>query len=959
MIGRDRELTVAELALDKAASGMIALVVEGEAGIGKTTLWQKVVGAAHSRGFGVLACRPTMPERGLSFSVIGDLLADVEAATLEALPAPQRHALQVALLQAEPAGPADDWRATGVGLASVLRQLTESGPLVVAIDDVQWVDQASGNVIEFALRRLSNEPVALVLAARVPDQTGIPFALDRSLPSGRLSTLRLDPLSLGAIYRVVTAQLGRRLQRSTLVRIHQASGGNPFHALALARSLDTDGPTHPGAALPLPPTLADTVRRRLETLPDHTRRTLLAVALAAHPTRQLVGAVAGESAERALQDALEEGLVEIRGDDVRLSHPLLGSGIVAVATEIETRDVHARLAELVPELEGRARHAAIAAGGVPDESTVRDLLRAAELARARGAAHSAAELAVLAAGLTPADAEARVERELLAAEYVFLSGDAVGAEEALGKLAERLEHGAVRARTKILAARVAWETQGSLEACRLCEEAIAEAADDPVLAGEAHTWAAEFSDFDEAARSRHAQAAVAVLESVAPTDEPRLAAALKAYAESELVLGRGIPRCAVERAIALQATHRPNRVSDRVEVALGWWLVWTDELAEARRRLEAGYRTAIDEGDESSLPQVTGWLRELELRAGNLGRAHDYAQEQLDAAEEQGEPLWVAVARGRRSLVEAHLGLTEGSRADAEAALAVAEACRDPGLALLCEWALGFLALSRDELAEAASWLGRADATHEGIGLVEPGYARFQADLVEALVGLGRLDEAEIHLCRYEQRARATDRPSALAGAARSRALLHGARGEGEEALEALEEARRALDRVEMPFERARMLLVAGMVMRRLRRRGEARKALEEARAGVRRARRGHVAAAGGGGAGSRWSSSPRERRADGHRVAGGRARGGGAPEPGDRGARVPDAEERRGRALPGLPQAGHPLAGRARRLGGVPPRWRPGWVTGKTRFQRPHSAPTLGESGLQRPALGKGIARW
>lgn len=830
MIGRDRELTRAELALDEAVSGAVALVIEGEAGIGKTTVWQRVVGAARARGFGVLACRPTMPEQGLSFAVIGDLLADVEPEAVTSLPAPQRRALEGALLQEEPAEAADDWRATGVGFTSVLRLLARPGPLAVAIDDVQWVDQASRNVIEFAVRRLSNEPVALVLAARVPEQAGVPFALDRSLPVGRLHTLPLGPLSLGAIYRVVTAHLGHRLQRSTLVRIHEASGGNPFHALALARSLGADDLAHPGAALPLPPSLSDVVRRRLETLPDNTRRTLLAVALAAHPTRQLVGAVAGKGAGRALRDALTEGLVEIRGDDVRLSHPLLASGIVAIASETEIESAHARLAGLVPELEGRARHAAIAAGGVPDETTARDLLRAAELARARGAAGGAAELVVLAVALTPADREVRVERELLAAEYVFLSGDAAGAQEALGALVARLEHGVVRARVKILAARVAWEMQGSVEAYRLCEEAIVEASDDPLLAGEAHTWAAEFSDFDEAARSRHARAAVTVLESVAPTDETRLAAALKAYAESELVLGRGITRAVVERAMALQTTQRPNRVSDRVEVALGWWLVWTDELVEARRRLEAGYRAAVDEGDESSLPQVTGWLRELELRAGNLQRARAYAQEQLDAAEEQGEALWVAVARGRRSLVEAHLGLVDESRADAEAALAVAEASSDPGLALLCEWALGFLALSRGELADAADWLARADATHEGIGLVEPGYARFQADLAEALVGLGRLDEAEAHLGRYEERARATDRPSALAGAARSRALLHGARGEGAEALLALEEARRALERVEMPFERARMLLVAGMVLRRLRRRGEARKALEEAR---------------------------------------------------------------------------------------------------------------------------------
>jgi hypothetical protein len=254
--------------------------------------------------------------------------------------------------------------------------------------------------------------------------------------------------------------------------------------------------------------------------------------------------------------------------------------------------------------------------------------------------------------------------------------------------------------------------RGSLDACRLCDEAIAEAGSELVLAGEAHTWAAEFSDFDETARSRHARAAVSLLERATPRDEPRLAAALKALAESELVLGRGLPRDVVERAILLQVNHQPSRVSDRVDVAMGWWLVWIDELDEARERLEAGYRAAIEEGDESSLPQITGWLRELELRAGRLTRAREYALAQLEAAEQQGDALWVAVAKARKALVDAHLGLSDESRQSAQEALAVAEASTDAGLELLCEWALGSLALSLGDVADAAHWLTRADATH-------------------------------------------------------------------------------------------------------------------------------------------------------------------------------------------------------------------------------------------------------
>jgi DNA-binding CsgD family transcriptional regulator len=267
-------------------------------------------------------------------------------------------------------------------------------------------------------------------------------------------------------------------------------------------------------------------------------------------------------------------------------------------------------------------------------------------------------------------------------------------------------------------------------------------------------------------------------------------------------------------------------------VALGWWLVWTDELEEARVRLEQGHATALAEGDESSMPQLTGWLRELELRAGRLSLAREHACAQLEAAEHLGEPLWVAVAKARMALVDAHLGRAEEARQGAQDALAVAVAGNDAGLALLCEWALGVLELSLGTSAEAAHWLLQADATHERIGLVEPGYARFHADLVEALIEVGRLDEAEAHLQEYERRATLTARRSALGGAARCRALLLAARGTGDDALPHLERAHAAIDALGTPFELARLDVVEGAILRRLRRRREARTAFERAQAG-------------------------------------------------------------------------------------------------------------------------------
>ena len=723
-------------------------------------------------------------------------------------------------------------RVLAVSVLATLRRLTDTTPVLLAIDDLQWLDPPSANALDFALRRLHGRRIAVAATTRAEPGTSAPLDVAR-IVTGGMREVTLGPLTVAPLFRLLRDRLGLELTRPQLVRLHDACGGNPLFALEIGRELQEGRiRLQPGAPVPVTESLLGLVERRTRRLPDATRRVLGAAAALGRPAIETLEQAFGAAfVERAIADGVEAGVLEVEHGHVRFTHPLFASASYTAVPEKARRAIHRQLAKVIDDPEERSRHLALASVR-RNAAAAQALEDAAMRAAARGAPTNAAELAALAVALTPRRHAAQGERELLAAEYVFLSGGAGGAEEAVGTLVARLEPGPLRARAKILAARVAWEVRGSLDACRLCDEAIAEAGSEPVLAGEAHTWAAEFSDFDETARSRHARAAVSLLERATPRDEPRLAAALKALAESELVLGRGLPRDVVERAILLQVNHQPSRVSDRVDVAMGWWLVWIDELDEARERLEAGYRAAIEEGDESSLPQITGWLRELELRAGRLTRAREYALAQLEAAEQQGDALWVAVAKARKALVDAHLGLSDESRQSAQEALVVAEASTDAGLELLCEWALGSLALSLGDVADAAHWLTRADATHERIGLVEPGYARFHPDLIEALVGVGRLDDAESHLRAYEERATLTGRRSALGGAARCRALLLGVRGAGEEALEVLRRSRPAIEELGMPFELARTQLVEGMVLRRLRRRAEARKLFQQARAG-------------------------------------------------------------------------------------------------------------------------------
>jgi len=288
LIGRRDELAQLSGFLDNVASRSGALVIEGEAGIGKTTLWQEGLRGAKARSLRSLSCSPSGAEVQLSFTALGDLLSGVLVDTLPKIPAPQRRALEGALLLAEVEGPPPDQRAVALAVLAVFRVLAMAGPVLVAIDDAQWLDAPSADVLQFALRRLDADPVGLLATVRVPDEKRAPLSFDRMLP---LERLRLGPLSLGAIHELLARRLGASLPRPALVRVHETSGGNPFFALELGRALqDQGGRLSMDQPLPVPTGLGELVAIRLAPLPARARDTLLIMAGLAQPTIELVQA---------------------------------------------------------------------------------------------------------------------------------------------------------------------------------------------------------------------------------------------------------------------------------------------------------------------------------------------------------------------------------------------------------------------------------------------------------------------------------------------------------------------------------------------------------------------------------------------------------------------------------------------------------------------------------------------
>src|SRR3954468_14126570 len=264
IIARREELLALDAFLEAAPAGGHALLLHGDAGIGKTVLWEEALRLAGERGFRVLRSRPTQSEAQVAFAAVGDLLAPALSGVVQQLAPVQRHALETALLLREPDGVFPDTRVLGVALLSIGRALAAQRPVLVALDDSQWLDASSAEVLTFMLRRLDGDAVAVLATVR-GQPIAAPLELDRAFAAFR--RLAIEPLSVGAIHRLLWGRLGIALPRPVIVRVHSIAGGNPFFALELGRAL-VEGSMHADDAdVELPESLRAVVAQRLGALP--------------------------------------------------------------------------------------------------------------------------------------------------------------------------------------------------------------------------------------------------------------------------------------------------------------------------------------------------------------------------------------------------------------------------------------------------------------------------------------------------------------------------------------------------------------------------------------------------------------------------------------------------------------------------------------------------------------------
>jgi DNA-binding CsgD family transcriptional regulator len=822
IVGRDVELEQLRAFIDRDHGAQV-LWLEGVAGIGKTTLWRAATDAARDLGWRVLACRPTASEAAFSFAALGDLLTPDVAEVLAGLPAPQRSAIEAALALVDGEPRNLDERTVGLAVLSWLRVLAAADPVLVAIDDVQWLDRASASTLRFAARRLTHEQVKLCLTVRLePGAPSVEFERDLS---GRLLKVHVGSLSSSDLHRIVVARFGQALPRHTLLRLHAASAGNPLFAIEIARAmLEGALAAAPGDPLPVPPAVDELLRARVERLPRRVRGLLEVVALLSEPT---LGKLEGEPELEHVDGAAAAGVVEVVEDRIRFVHPLLASAVVSTIGPRRRRRLHARLAGLELDLEERARHLALAGEG--RHAVTADLLeRAAQHAALRGASSAAAELAELAAQRTPLDdQESRWRRTIEAGCRHGAAGDFARARAVLEPLLDEIPPGPERARVLLNLAEVRWGDAREMVA--LAERALAEVGSDDAYRARIHALLGSWVT-DSASRVAHHQAGLEAAER-SGDDELTVLAMVDLLSE-EVAAGQTTPGL-LDRALAL-ADRTRGRMLPRVPYfehpgqALGLTLTRLDRFDDARPLLERASADSLEQGAYPAAAFAAMALCELGCRLGDWATAAQHASQLEELTDQLGLEGASPFALYARARVHAYLGHVDEARAFACRGVEISGQAGVFGYVALNQGVLGFLELSLGDVAAAVRYLRPAARWLDECGWREPG-TDLKPNAIEALVSAGELEEAAELLADLQDWSRCLDAVATGAVCSRCQGLLCAARGDPAGAFAAFEEGLAALRRLPTPFEHGRTLLALGSLQRRRKRKAAARESLSAA----------------------------------------------------------------------------------------------------------------------------------
>ena len=730
MFGRGPQVRHLADALAQARAGCSrCVVVRGPAGIGKTALIEHAVSSAV--GFQRLAAVGVSAESELPYAGLGELLAPIQD-RIDDIPPAQVAALRAALALGPP-GRADRF-AVAAATLSLLSTVADR-PLLVVVDDVQWLDSESVEVLQFVVRRLRAEPVCVLLGVR--DGEGAPFSAPGS------DEVVLAPLDDDAARELLRAAANGPLAPEVEQRLRRAGAGSPLALVELLRALDPDqraGRAEIGPLLPVQPQVEDLLRRRILAVPPPVRTALLTAAAAASERHDRVRRAClrlGLPAD-ALDQALQTDLLARQGERLIFQHPLVRSGIYQGAPEQERRRVHAALAEVAVEdrdADIEAWHRSAAAEG-PDEPAARALDSAADRARNRGAHGTAASAQQHAAELTEDPAQ-RARRLIGAGESAVLGGQFARARELLAEAATIDEADPValaRLQTRLVSL-----AGGDFAATMQQLEQLAERTADRSVAVELYLDAAMLAFF-----CRQLPKAAALAErarDVVPdgdADATLMAGAVyeiaRSYmgeqADSDVLVGAvdALLTSGVDPGRAMQLLHQAVTALSSAR-----------KHEVAARHLQQFIATARGMGLMGVLPLALCLHAHTTFWSGDWSAGSLSAAEALYLAECTGQPTLVAYALACQTLFAGARGRREQCEATAARALPMLEATGIQILHAAVVSSRGLAALADGDLDTALARLDEVYAAQQATG--PHALVHWRADYVEALVAVGRSGE--------------------------------------------------------------------------------------------------------------------------------------------------------------------------------------------------------------------------
>ena len=833
-----------------------ALTVEGEAGAGKSKLWRAAVAAAVRAGCRVLRTEPSASEADTPFAGLSDLLAAALPEVADGIPDPQREALEVALQLARPA---DDkppaTHAIGRGVLATLSALADVGPVLLAIDDAQWLDEGSLDALEFALRRVaggiagpsqvSGCALSLLLAVRI-DAPADPLTVGAPPPShgwrGLLAgfpeaeEITLAPLDAAQVQNLLPP--GATAGQARLV--HSQSRGNPFWAAEIwASMVPAQAAPASGDAPepPVPPLARAALAGRLEhTLSRHAAAALTVVAAAGRITvADAIGAMDDlADPAGALDAAVLSGVVTETDGRLAAAHPLIGTAAVEAVPSGHRARVYRRLAEISASPERGAQFAALAAqavGSCPDTGVAAALDTAAEAAHARAALAAAGKFAAQAVEFTPPDdTAALVRRRIRAGELLHRAGDLNGSLTHLAALDVETLPTQDAERALPLLADVTDMLHGPADVTAMITRALRVTGQDDRKRALLLSLASDNGYGIQVGRRDAAVEAIRCAEAAAPHANLALRRALLNLTVAKATTAEGLDTCLLERAEQLERVVTGVPLRETADLYRGTWCRYADDLDTSRSALRRGLARAKESGEDFAQWMFLHYLASTEELAG------DYATAAAALTSADRLAAWYDDWPDSPWLINPRYELLiAGGKLDE--ALRIADECLPDDASqpfpvrFMGACIRGKVNWWSGDAAGCVRYLGAAARYCDEFGWTEPGVrSRVDHLLAEAYVATGQPDQGTRISAWLHDLGTRLSRPALVGDACRIDALAAAAAGDLDTAARAARQAVTAHEQSPLRTELACSLLVLGRIERR-------RKARSESHAAFRRAR--------------------------------------------------------------------------------------------------------------------------